>query len=96
MSILVLLVLLAVVGAVAVVAAGRGGSLPEADVDRAPAADLPDGALDKETIEQVRFPVVFRGYRMDDVDRVLARLADQLEERDHRIAALEPQREADA
>ena len=96
MSILVLLLLLAVVGAVAVVAAGHGGSLPDAEADRSPSALLPDGPLERGALEQVRFPVVFRGYRMDEVDRVLDRLAGELEERDARIAALDAGREAGA
>lgn len=81
MSILLLLVLLAVVAAIALVASGRGGSLGDAEPDRSPAGTLPEGPVDRSALERLRFTVAFRGYRMDEVDRVLARLAAELESR---------------
>ena len=69
-------------GGVAVVASGRGGSMAPAYDDRPDLAlptDRPVGAQDLRT---VRFPVALRGYRMSDVDALLARLATELEDRD--------------
>jgi DivIVA domain-containing protein len=69
-------------GGVAMVASGRGGSMDPAYDDRPDLAlptDRPIGAADLRT---VRFPLALRGYRMSDVDAVLARLATELEDRD--------------
>jgi len=88
-SIVLVLVGVAVIGAVAVVLAGRSGGQTEFAPDRAP-FDLPDAAdLETDQVEQVRFSVGFRGYRMDQVDQVLDRLTGALAERDRRIAELE-------
>lgn len=86
MSILLLLVLLAVVATIALVAAGRGGSLTEVEADRSPAGTLPEGPVDRSVVDRLRFTLAFRGYRMDEVDRVLDRLVTELESRDARIA----------
>jgi DivIVA domain-containing protein len=68
-----------VLGGVAVVAAGRAGTLP--DVERTSGLDaLPVGALGAGELRTVRFPLALRGYRMRDVDALLDRLARQLEE----------------
>lgn len=75
-----ILVVLAM-GGVAVVAAGRGGSMPPAHGDRPDVVlptDRPVGAGDLRT---VRFPLALRGYRMSDVDALLARLATEMEDR---------------
>ena len=93
MSLLLVLVLLGVLAAVAVLAAGRGGSMADAPHDRAPGAALPEGDVSREDIEHLRFSLAFRGYRMDEVDATLDRLADQLAERDARIAELEAERD---
>jgi DivIVA domain-containing protein len=50
---------------------------------------LPDGSLTADDVRSVRFGVAVRGYRMSDVDVALARLADELERRDRRLAELE-------
>lgn len=42
------------------------------------AAHMP-APLSAADLRQVRFPVVFRGYRMDEVDALLAKLAAQME-----------------
>ena len=86
---LLLLAALAVLAAIAVVAAGPGGSMGTATRDRSPGGELPVDDVDRAAIERLRFSLAFRGYRMDEVDDVLARLADELEARDHRIAELE-------
>lgn len=74
----------ACLGLVGVLASGRwGGSLPEVHDDRPDTrlddGPLPDGPLGPEDIRRVRFPLAVRGYRMEDVDALLARVADQLE-----------------
>lgn len=66
-------------GAIAVVAAGRGGSLPEAYDDRRDVR-VPDRALGGDDLRRVRFSLAFRGYRMSEVDTLLARLADQFDD----------------
>ena len=87
----VLWVLLAivVVAGIAVVAAGRGTGLEPAATDR-PGPWLPaDRSMRPEDLDAVRFSVVVRGYRMDEVDAVLDRLRAELADRDRRIADLE-------
>lgn len=49
---------------------------------------LPTGPLTADDIGSVRFDVVLRGYRMDQVDDVLARLQAELADRDSQIALL--------
>jgi DivIVA domain-containing protein len=88
-SILLLLVLLAVLAAIAVVAVGRGGSMTLAEPERSPRGELPEGDVDRATVDALRFTVGLRGYRMDEVDAVLDRLVTELEARDERIAELE-------
>lgn len=72
-AILVVLVL----GGIAVVAAGHGTPLAEEYDDR-PDAPVPTGRpLTSDDLRRVRFSVAFRGYRMSEVDALLARLADE-------------------
>lgn len=73
----VLVVLL--LGAVAVVAAGMGGSMVEVYDDRPDSRVQADGPLTAEDLRRVRFTTAFRGYRMSEVDTLLARLADELD-----------------
>lgn len=54
--------------------AGPGDSGPTETV----AAMLPE-PISAADLRQVRFPVAFRGYRMDEVDALLNKLAAQLE-----------------
>ena len=69
-------------GGVAMVASGRGGSMAPAYDDR-PDVGLPDDRpLAAQDLRTVRFPLAVRGYRMSDVDALLARLATELEDRD--------------
>jgi DivIVA domain-containing protein len=68
-------------GGIAVVAAGRGGSMPEVHPDR-PDVLVPQGPLTGDDLRRVRFTLGVRGYRMSEVDALLARLADQLEASD--------------
>jgi DivIVA domain-containing protein len=88
-SLVLLLVLLAVIAGIAVVAAGRGGSLPDADPDRSLRGTLPEGDVSRSAVDGLRFTLALRGYRMDEVDEVLDRLLDELDRRGARIAELE-------
>ncbi len=84
-----LFVALALVVAVVLVALGHGTSGSEAPPDRR-AADLPsDRSVVAADVDALRLPQAFRGYRMDDVDEVLDRLAEQLTERDALIERLQ-------
>ncbi|HXH81243.1 DivIVA domain-containing protein [Nocardioides sp.] len=73
-----ILVVLAM-GGVAIVASGRAGALPEEFDDR-PDVRVPAGPLVGDDLRRVRFSLAFRGYRMSEVDTLLARLAGQLDE----------------
>jgi DivIVA domain-containing protein len=92
------LVFLAIVIVAALVWAGatvvRGRSLPamlEGGLDE-PTSGLPPILLPDtptaEDIDNVRFSLGFRGYRMDQVDEVLERLRDRIAEQDEEIARL--------
>jgi DivIVA domain-containing protein len=66
-------------GGVALIAAGSGSPLAATYDDR-PDVDLPAGRhLTGADLRRVRFGVVLRGYRMAEVDALLARMAAQLE-----------------
>lgn len=69
-----------VLGAVAVVAAGRGRPMAEAYDDRPDARVPADRPLRAEDLRRVRFSPALRGYRMVEVDALLDRLAHQLEQ----------------
>ena len=85
-QLLVVVVLLIAVGWVAV---GGGGHLSQPIPDR-PDPAVPDtGLLGREHVDKVRFSVGARGYRMDEVDDILDRLAYEIDVRDKRIADLE-------
>lgn len=69
-----------VMGGVAMVASGRGGSMPPAYDDR-PDLVLPEGRpLEAGDLRRVRFGLAVRGYRMSDVDALLDRLATEREQ----------------
>ena len=72
-AILVVLLL----GAIAVVAAGKGAPLAEEYDDRPDALVPADRPLTSEDLRRVRFSIAFRGYRMSEVDALLARLAEE-------------------
>jgi DivIVA domain-containing protein len=80
---------LVVVTTVALLAVGRLGELPDTEPDRAPVVLPDDRPLHRADVDSVRFAVGVRGYRMDEVDDVLDRLAVEVSERDARIAELE-------
>lgn len=77
-----------VVFGTAAVAAGAGGTLGDAAGDPRPLADH-DGLVHAADLAELRFPVKLRGYRMDAVDSVLDRLAEEIAGRDARIEELE-------
>ncbi len=49
---------------------------------------LADGITNAQSVREVRLDVAVRGYRMDQVDGVLQRLAEELSMRDAEIARL--------
>lgn len=76
-------------GLTAAMAMGRGDAMARAYPDR-PDVRLPvHRPIDAVDLEDVRFSVVMRGYRMDEVDEVMARLVDEIAERDARLAQYE-------
>jgi DivIVA domain-containing protein len=79
--------IVAVVGAVTVVAVGSGASLSEVYEDR-PDRTIPVGRpLRSDDLQEVTFTTALRGYRMDEVDALLARVrADLLAREAHEPA----------
>ena len=66
-------------GAIAVVAAGRGAPMSPA-YDDAPDSLVPaEGPVTADDLRRIRFPLAFRGYRMAEVDALLERLAEERE-----------------
>lgn len=67
---------------------GRGEELAPVLPEGTP-AELPDGRLaDGDDLRALRLSVTVRGYRMEEVDWVLDRLAEQVDSRDREIARL--------
>lgn len=94
--VLAILIVLAL-GAVAVVAAGKGTPMAEAYDDRPDALVPADGPLVGADLRRVRFSLAVRGYRMSEVDALLDRLAGQLEAAgDREAAGSSPERPAAA
>ena len=83
------LIVVLLIGAVAVVASGRWGAMSTAYDDRPDMTVPARQALTSTDIESARFGVGLRGYRMDEVDTLLERVAKEVAERDRRIADLE-------
>jgi DivIVA domain-containing protein len=75
---LALLVVL-IIGATAVLAAGHGGAIATNYPDRPDLLVPTDRDLTARDLREVRFSLGFRGYRMDEVDSLLSRLVVQLE-----------------
>lgn len=78
-----------IVLATVLVAGGRGDGLAPAEVDRQRTMLPEDRPLVPADLGAVNLGVGFRGYRMDEVDELLDRIALELAERDERIAELE-------
>jgi DivIVA domain-containing protein len=87
-TLLLTLLIMAVVAVVAAVAAGRIAGGLDAPASSLPGRGLPEGPVDVEALDRVRFSPALRGYRMDEVDDVLDRLSDELRRRDDEIAWL--------
>jgi DivIVA domain-containing protein len=83
------LIVVLLIGAVAVVASGRWGAMAPAYDDRPDMTVPARQALTADDLEKARFGVGLRGYRMDEVDTLLERVAREVAERDRRIADLE-------
>jgi DivIVA domain-containing protein len=73
------IVVVVVLGGVAVVAAGRGEPMAPAYDDRPDALVPADRSLTAADLRKVRFSVALRGYRMSEVDALIARLAAELD-----------------
>lgn len=80
MSVVFAVLALAVIAAGVLLVLKRPGApvLTEPVHDRA-VGSLPEGPIGAAELRGVRFPVAFRGYRMEDVDALLARLESQLD-----------------
>ena len=89
MGLLEILAVAVVLFVAAAVAAGRGDRLAPAPPDGAEPV-LPADRVAAANIEGLRFAVAVRGYRMDQVDAVLTRLAVELDRRDAELALLQP------
>lgn len=78
---LVFLLIAVLVGAFgsALVMGRLPGAVPT-PVRDTPYQPLPPGPVTSEEVAQLRFNVVLRGYRMDEVDEVLARLGRELDQ----------------
>ena len=88
MTALLVVVAMAVVAGVAVLVV-RDRPLLEDDPVGAPALDWDPGSpVRAQDLAEVRFSVALRGYRMEQVDRVLADTQTALAERDARIAQM--------
>jgi DivIVA domain-containing protein len=70
-------------GGIALVAAGRGEPMGPAYDDRPDARVPHDRPITPEDLRRVRFSLALRGYRMSEVDALLARLAHEQEQRPH-------------
>ncbi|MCW2811180.1 MAG: DivIVA protein [Friedmanniella sp.] len=75
-------------GVAAMAAAGRMGQMSDEPVRDTFRPDLPDGPLSAEDLRGVRLGVTLRGYAMDQVDDLIARLATEIADRDAQLAAL--------
>ena len=81
MTLFLVLLVLAVAAAAAAVATGRIGGAAGPVVTTHPhvgLAAVPPGEVRPQDVDAVRFSVGLRGYRMDEVDAVLARLREEL------------------
>ncbi len=78
------IVVVLALGAIALVASGRGTPMAEEHDDRPDALVPATGVLGPADLRRVRFSLTFRGYRMSEVDALLTRLASEMEERERR------------
>ena len=91
MTIFYAMAAIAVIVVVVLMAVGRLGQLDDPPTDR-PGPQLRTDQIQPEDLRSVRFPIVFRGYRMRDVDELLVRLAEEMVPQGTRVdAVLAPQ-----
>ncbi|MFZ2013828.1 MAG: DivIVA domain-containing protein [Nocardioides sp.] len=76
-------------GAIAVVAAGRGTPMSPAYGDSPDALVPAQGPVTADDLRRIRFPLAFRGYRMAEVDALLERLAEEREAAEREAAERE-------
>lgn len=87
--VLVLVVAVVVVGLIALALTGRTGfARPLAEPVRTLPPVLLPAQPEPADVDRLRFSPALRGYRMDQVDEALQRLAAALADRDEQIAAL--------
>jgi len=91
-TLLLVLAVLAVVFGVAVVLTGRTDVMSEEHQDLADTGIPRDRPMNAQDVAGLRFALAFRGYRMDEVDEALDRLAAEIEARDDAIAQLVAER----
>jgi DivIVA domain-containing protein len=85
----VMILVAAVIYLLASAVFGRGEELAPLPPGASPTR-LPSGAVTGEDIRTVRFQPVLRGYKMSEVDWVMARLGTELDELRARLAELTP------
>ena len=89
MTLLFLLLALAVLAVTAALVVGTMGGGMAAPTSTVPPVDLSPGPLSLRALSQVRFAPALRGYRMQQVDAVLDRVAEELAARDTEINRLQ-------
>jgi DivIVA domain-containing protein len=89
----VMVLVAAVVFLLASILFGRGEELPALPQGASPTR-LPESGVTAEDLRTVRFQQVVRGYKMSEVDWVLERVGEELEELRGRLAELEAELEA--
>lgn len=86
---LVMVLVAAVVYLLAAVVFGRGEELPPLPSGASPTR-LPSAHVSGDDVREVRFQQALRGYKMSEVDWVMARMATELDALHARVAELEP------
>ncbi len=77
-------------GAVAMLAAGRGEPMAPTYDDRPDSRVPADRPLRAEDLRTVRFSLALRGYRMSEVDALVERLAAEMASREPSVQEPEP------
>jgi DivIVA domain-containing protein len=85
---LFILLAMAVIALVAGVVTGRITGAMELPASSLPFRGLPPEDVVAADLEELRFDAALRGYRMNEVDEVIDRLAVELQQRDDEIAEL--------
>lgn len=74
------ILLVLALGGIALVASGHGSGLARVHDDRCDVTVPGDRDLVADDLRRIRFTTTVRGYRMSEVDALLARLAAQLDD----------------